>query len=164
MRPTAKTTHIDLLSDFSLEATLPKQWEIDHVRDHVSSGTLIYLSAPPKLSLGQLADLACKVRSAGFEPVPHIVARTYPSHRSLDDLLSRISGEAGVTKALVLAGDRTEAAGPFPDALSIIESDLLQSRGIVEIGISSYPDGHSKMSNDVLATAFADKARGCAAA
>ncbi|HET9715651.1 MAG TPA: hypothetical protein VFP60_05640, partial [Pseudolabrys sp.] len=83
--------YIDLLDDFSLEATLPKRSEIVEVREHVNHGTRVYLSAPPKLSPFELADLAREVRLANLEPVPHIVARAYPNRGSLDDFLSRIS-------------------------------------------------------------------------
>jgi methylenetetrahydrofolate reductase (NADPH) len=42
---------------------------------------------------------------------------------------------------LVVGGD-AEIAGPFPDALSIIRNGRLAERGIAEIGIGGYPEGH----------------------
>lgn len=152
-----ETPHIDLLRGLSLEATLPSRSEIAATQELVDRGTSVYLSAPPRLSPIQLANLAREVRLAGLEPVPHIVARTYPNHERLGDFLSRISGEAGVSRALVLGGDRAEPAGPFPDALAVIESDLLQKHGIANVGISAYPDGHPKIAHSILAAALKDK-------
>ena len=71
---------------------------------------------------------------------------TSPSCAALDAFLARMTGEAGVRRALVIAGDRDRPAGSFRSALEAIDCGVLQRHGIGEIGIAGYPDGHARIS------------------
>ena len=146
-----------LMRGFSLEATLPSKAEVDALRDLAPRGTLIYLSSPPKHSPLGLIDAARAVHSAGFAAVPHLAARAFASLKMLDELVARLNGEAGVTRALVIAGDSEHPAGPFVDALALIRGDILQRRGVGEIGIAAYPDGHPRIGDGVLTGALIAK-------
>jgi methylenetetrahydrofolate reductase (NADPH) len=57
----------------------------------------------------------------------------------------------------MIAGDRSDPAGTLPDALAGITSGVLQRCGIKEIGISSYPDGHPRITDAQLAAALTAK-------
>lgn len=138
------------MSRYSLEATFPDQAEIDRLKSTVPAGTHIYLSCPPNQSPERLVEYAVSVRSAGFEPVPHLTARAYEDAAHIDRVLARLVAEAGVTRVLVIAGDRDEQAGPFGGALDLIETGVLEKNGIQEIGISGYPDGHPKIDDALL--------------
>ncbi len=146
-----------VLGGFSLEATFPKPAEIEALKRSAPAGTRVYLSCLPNRSPEKLVEYAANVRQAGFEPVPHITARAYESHAVVDHLLGRLTKEAGVRSALVIAGDRDDVAGPFTSALDLIESGVLEAHGIREIDISAYPDGHPKIDDSVLRRALADK-------
>lgn len=146
-----------VLGGFSLEATFPKPAEIEALKRTAPAGTRIYLSCLPNRSPEKLVEYALNVRNAGFEPVPHLTSRAYESREMVERLLTRLATEAGVRSALVIAGDRDDVAGPFTSALDLIESGLLEARGIREIDISAYPDGHPKIDDAVLRKALADK-------
>jgi methylenetetrahydrofolate reductase (NADPH) len=146
-----------VLGGFSLEATFPKPAEIEALKRTAPAGTRIYLSCLPNRSPEKLVEYASNVRAAGFEPVPHLTARAYESREMVDRLLSRLTTEAGVRSALVIAGDRDDVAGPYTSALDLIESGALEAHGIREIDISAYPDGHPKIDDAVLRRALADK-------
>ena len=148
---------VRLLRGASLEATFPRHAELDAARRILPAGTQLYLSLPSSRSAAELAGLATRVRIAGFEPVPHIAARGLTSRVDAHDLLARLNGEAGVTRALVIAGDADRPAGPFADALSLIESELFECNGFTAIGIAGYPDGHPRISDGALANALAKK-------
>jgi methylenetetrahydrofolate reductase (NADPH) len=147
----------DLMRGFSVEATMPKRAEIEALRGVLRPGSYVYLSAPPNHPPSRLIEAASEVLAAGFVPVPHIAARAFASLAMLDDLVARLNGEAGVDRALVIAGDRDPPAGPIADALALIRTDVLQRRGIHEIGISAYPDGHPTIADSALAAALSDK-------
>ena len=100
---------------------------------------------------------ATRLRAHGFEPVPHLAARSLSSHGALDDLLSRLSALAGVRRVLVIGGDGEQAEGPFNSAIELIESGLLQRHGIVEVGIAGYPEGHPRLPPETLDRALAAK-------
>jgi methylenetetrahydrofolate reductase (NADPH) len=145
------------MRNFSTEVTLPSQRELDALRDILPSTTQIFVAAPPGRPYGRLADIARQVRKAGFEPIPHIAARNYQSREALGDFVARICGEAGVQRILVIAGDVDHPAGPFLEANAIIESDFLQRHGIREVAVSGYPEGHPKLSDEIVSRALRQK-------
>lgn len=148
---------VQLMRGVSLEATFPSSAELDATRQILPAGTHLYLSLPSGRTPAELGSLATRVRMAGFEPVPHIAARALASRNDAHDLLARLNGEAGVTRALVIAGDADWPAGPFADALALIESGLFESNGFATVGIAGYPDGHPRISNVALASALTKK-------
>jgi methylenetetrahydrofolate reductase (NADPH) len=140
-------------SRFSVEATRPTADEIAQLRDVLPPGNEVYLTAVPKLAAGELAIAAKRVRDAGLEPVVHIAARMLPDAKTLADLLARLRGDADVRRLLVIGGDAAQA-GPFPDALSVVQKGRLREAGIEEIGIGAYPEGHPSIPSDRLEAAL----------
>jgi methylenetetrahydrofolate reductase (NADPH) len=162
--PITATTEPELVRDisafvrgFSIEATRPKASEIELLAQAVPPGTAVYLSAIPSRPQHDLIDAATMVRAVGLEPVPHLAARSFASARALDDVLSALTAKAHVRRVLVIAGDRNQPLGELHSALDIIETGLLPSRGIEEIGISGYPEGHPRISTEALDRALAAK-------
>lgn len=146
-----------LTRGFSIEATLPSAQDIDSLSGFAPHGMPVFLSAIPTKPLMSGIEAAVHIRRIGFEPVPHIVARNFPDRASLDEFLKRMNGEAGVTRAMALAGDLPEPKGELYDALALIRSGALQRHGITEIGISGYPEGHPNIAHELLLKALPDK-------
>ena len=140
----------------SLEATRPNADDVAALKA-AAPDTPIYLSAVLARPQEEVVDQAKAVRAAGLEPVPHLAVRNFSSSHALRSFLDRLSGEAGVRKLLVIAGDRAEPAGPFGGALEAIDSGLIARSGITEIGISGYPDGHPRIANHELDRLLATK-------
>ena len=65
--------------------------------------------------------------------------------------------EAGMERCLVLGGDRDTPAGSLNSSLQILETGLIQKRGVKTIRIGCYPEGHPKIPEAVLDKARADK-------
>src|SRR5262249_36282593 len=76
---------------------------------------------------------------------------------------SRAHGRAGVPRLLVIGGDRDAPAGSFHHAIEVIESGLPQSRGIREIGIAGYPEGHPRVAATEIDRLLAAKIEAAAA-
>jgi methylenetetrahydrofolate reductase (NADPH) len=74
----------------------------------------------------------------------------------LQDLLKSLRGEADIRRLLVIGGD-VDAAGPFPDALAVIQKGRLREAGIAEIGIGAYPEGHARIPAGRLEAALDEK-------
>ena len=155
--PEASRRTAAFMRGWSLEATLPHAVEIEALKGTFAPDACIYLSAIPAEPVSRIIEAAAFVRRAGFEPVPHIAARNYPDRTALADVLGQMQRGAGMQRVLVIAGDRDRSAGPFVDALSVIESGLLQANGVREIGIGGYPEGHPRIPTDQLERAFAAK-------
>jgi methylenetetrahydrofolate reductase (NADPH) len=160
-KPDASAETIAALAAFmrggSLEATRPNAQDVAALQDAAAPGTPVYLSAVLSRPQEEVVEQAARVRAAGLEPVPHLAVRNFASTEALARLLDRLTGEAGVRRLLVIAGDRAEPAGPFHGALEAIDSGLISRRGIVEIGISGYPDGHPRIASHELDRLLAAK-------
>lgn len=147
----------EMLRGYSIEATRPKDSDIEALKASAPAGTRVYLSAIAGKPIGEIVGQAKAVRIAGFEPVPHLAARKFPSMAALSELLANLNGEAKVRHVLVIAGDSDAAAGPFASSVEVIESGLLQRHGIVGIGIGGHPDGHPRIPAETLDLALSNK-------
>ena len=146
----------DFAARFSVEATRPSAAEIETMAGILPSGAEVYITAVPKLTTEELVAAAAHLRRAGLEPVVHIAARMLPSVQSLTDLLSRLHVNAKVRRLLVIGGDAPQA-GPFADALALIQKGHLREAGIEEIGIGAYPEGHPSIPAGRLEAALDEK-------
>jgi methylenetetrahydrofolate reductase (NADPH) len=143
------------MTGFSVEVTRPADADIAALA-LLDRGTRVYLSALPNRPLDEAVATVRQLRKAGLQPVPHIAVRNFTSTDQLDGFLARLSGEAGVDRVLVIAGDRNEC-GPFSNALDAIKSGLLPRHGIRTIGIAGYPEGHPRIGDEELKHALMEK-------
>jgi methylenetetrahydrofolate reductase (NADPH) len=147
----------NLIRNYSLETTVGQAQRIRHFDEVVSPGTRIYIPHTPHTEFAEMIRLAARLRREGMEPVPHIVARRMESLATLDGLLARFSGEAGVTQALVVAGDIERPEGELHNTLEILESGALEKHGIRTIGVAGHPEGHRVVSDPILRDALRRK-------
>lgn len=146
-----------ILDDVSLEAVMPTEAELHEAASVLPTGTAIYLTDLPSRSGEQLVQIARGVFMRGLKPVPHIAARNVISEQKLGDMLARLASSAGVSRIMLIGGDHGRSAGPFENALQVLESGVLEASGIREIGIAAYPEGHPAISGDVLRASLRDK-------
>jgi methylenetetrahydrofolate reductase (NADPH) len=139
------TNIVALMRGFSVEATRPSTEEVEALRQAVPAGTHVYVTAVVTRPSHEIVDAAVALRRAGFEPIPHIAVRNFPSVAALDRLLGRLADEAQVRRVLAIGGDRDQPAGFFHAAVELIDSGLLGRRSITEIGIAGYPEGHPRL-------------------
>lgn len=147
----------ELLTSGSLEIGAHRPEDARRVSELLPAGTPVFVNHLPRHRLEDTLAGLKAVRAAGLEPVPHIAARRVVSAGELDEFLKRAVGEIGVRKALVIGGDVGAAAGPFADALGLIVTGTLSRRGLKEIAIATYPEGHPRIANPGLEAAFTDK-------
>jgi methylenetetrahydrofolate reductase (NADPH) len=153
----------EFLRAASFEATRPSDAEIDALAAVAAPATPVYVSALPARPPQEQVAIARRLAARGFEPVPHLAARNFAGTIALDDYLARLVEEAGVRRLLVIGGDRDAPAGAFHHAIEVIESGLPQSRGIREIGIAGYPEGHPRVAATEIDRALAAKIEAAAA-
>jgi methylenetetrahydrofolate reductase (NADPH) len=158
MNPASETAErTDVLRDFSLEMTGKDITGLEDAHPRIPEGTRVNITflgnEDPKLRL----DAARTVRRLGFVPVPHISARRLPSQQALEQYLDGLRADGAGEEVFVIGGDPSSPHGPYPDALSIIRSGLLQKHGVRHVGISGYPEGHPAIADHALWGALADK-------
>jgi len=150
-------TIADFMHRYSIEATRPAAGDIAALAGIAPAGSRVYVSAVAGQRPDDTVEYALRLRRAGFDPVPHIAARTFASADMLDRMLARLSGEAGVRRVLVISGDRDPPAGTLRHALDVIDSGMLLRHGIREAGIAGYPEGHPRIPQHELDRTLAEK-------
>jgi methylenetetrahydrofolate reductase (NADPH) len=154
-----KASIMSFAHNFSTETTPARAKKIASFRDHLQPNTSVYITFLPGSDFADTIETAKRLSREGFNPVPHIAARSIPSVRSFDDRLARLKGEAGVTEALVIAGGIPRPIGPFSDSMKLLETGLLDKHGITRIGVAGHPEGSPDIREDDLAAALSWKNR-----
>jgi methylenetetrahydrofolate reductase (NADPH) len=154
-KPSAVRQIAEFMADASFEAANPTAADVEALQRTVPAGTRVYLTAVPGRALEETIAGAMRLRAAGFEPVPHLAVRGLANATALEDALSHLVA-AGARQLLVIAGDH-DRAGPYSQALDVIESGLLPRVGIGKVGIAGYPEGHPRISTVTLDRALAAK-------
>jgi len=147
----------DLMTGWSLEMTAKDIAELEKAASAIPSGTRVSVTFLPGEDEAARVRAAAAVRRSGFVPVPHLSARRLHSRAELERYLTQLKAQAGVDHVFVVAGDLVQPAGPFNDALGIIQSGVLEQYGITHVGISGYPEGHPDISTDRLWAALDEK-------
>jgi methylenetetrahydrofolate reductase (NADPH) len=148
---------IDLLSGFSAETTPGAARKTADYRAHLRPGTTVYITFLPGSDFDETVALAVRLRAEGFEPVPHLAARSIPGRRVLDDKLARLAGEAGVTQVLAIAGAVARPVGELGDSMQMLETGLLDRHGITRIGVAGHPEGSPDIGDEAIRAALAWK-------
>jgi len=141
-----------LMAGFTVETTPGAAAKIADYRVHLRPGTRVYVTFLPGSDFDKSIDVAARLRAEGFEPVPHIAARSIPSRAFLEQKLARLRDEAAIAEVLVIAGSVAHPLGPFADTMAVLETDLLEAHGIRRIGVAGHPEG----SPDIPAHAVLD--------
>jgi methylenetetrahydrofolate reductase (NADPH) len=141
----------------SFETTHLSDEQLAEVKAAGIPGSAIYVAAIPSRPLSEQIMTARSLRLKGFEPVPHLAVRNFESAEMMETHLKQLMAESGCQRVLVIAGDRPDPAGPLHDALAAIKTGIIERCGIKEIGISGYPEGHTRISDDAIERALTDK-------
>ncbi|MCP3460482.1 hypothetical protein [Bradyrhizobium sp. CCGUVB23] len=137
------------LGQYSIEIIPRDTRAAEMARRVLSPGTEIYLASVSGEPQETVIARALELRTSGFVPVPHVVARRYESHNQLETTLARLQ-EAGVDRALLLGGDVARVVGPFPSSRAVLETGLFARYGFERLGFATYPQPHPHIPTDVL--------------
>ena len=148
---------VALLSRASIEIAAGHPRTMDTLHDQFDPGTEVFVNFTPSGDYPAVAETAAQLRRAGFNPVAHIAARGLASAAALTDFLSRLSGEAGVDRVLLISGDRNPALGPFNSSMDLLRTGLFEKHGVRFVGIAGQPEGHPKVASAVLDAALQEK-------
>lgn len=155
----AKAALARLLENYSAELTTRDHKSLDAAKDILRPQTRVFVAAMPRDTADDMIAAAIRLHRVGMVAIPHIVARNIKDRAMLDDMLARLSGEAGVDRAHIVGGDRDDPLGTFDSALQLLQTGLFAKYGITRIALACYPEGHPRIPDDVLEQARAEKTR-----
>lgn len=155
----AAATVASLLAGHSLEIGAKDFEQLAAAGTLLPRGTAVAIAHFPNEDMAARVEAAIAVRHAGHVPIPHIAARRVESADEVARFLADLRERASIDRLFVIAGDPEAPLGPYPDALSLIETGGFEEVGISAIGVAGYPDGHPRIATPELWSSLQKKAR-----
>ena len=152
-----KACAAELVSGGSLEMSADRAGDAAAIAALLPAGTRVYIVHLPRHPLERMLEAMVGVHAVGLEPVPHIAARHVASRSELSAFLGKAVRDAGVTKVLLIGGDRPAPLGPYADGLALLRERTLADCGVREVALPGYPEGHARIPRAALDQALADK-------
>jgi methylenetetrahydrofolate reductase (NADPH) len=147
----------ELVASGSLDMGVDAGEAVRRIAGLLPAGTPVYVNHLPRRDLGAALDALVALRRAGLEPVPHMAARRIATRAEARDFLEKAVRRAGASKALLIAGDVSEPAGPYPDSAALLAEDFFAGSGLTQIGLAGYPEGHPQIATAALDTALTQR-------
>jgi methylenetetrahydrofolate reductase (NADPH) len=144
----------DFMDGFSLETTPGSAAKTADFREHVRAGGTIYITFLPGSDLKDTIAVATRLRKEGFNPVPHLAARSIASRALFEASLERLAQEAGVTQVLLIGGAVASPLGEFSDTMQLLATGLFDRHGITKIGVAGHPEGSPDIPEEAIRQAL----------
>ena len=112
----------------------------------------VYITMLPGGDFRETADQAENLVKKGFNPIPHIPARSIENEVKLKEYVSRCR-DGGTKQVLVIGGSR-EPVGDFDSSIQLLETGYFED---MKIGIAGHPEGSPDISDSKLEKAMNDK-------
>ena len=147
---------VDLIRHASVEMNVQDVRHLEASQLFLNAGRRVYVSHLPRQSWDDTIATCRSVRSAGYEPIPHIPARLLTDEQAFDELLARMA-DAGVCETLLLAGDYAQAAGPYHSTSELLRAGCFEKYGFHRVSIAGHPEGHPKVADEELRRAECER-------
>ena len=92
----APSSIAQMLQGYSIEVNPSDSKALDAAVDRLNPGTEVFLNWIPAANPMHMIGRAAKLRRAGLLAVPHVGARHLDSAAQLEELATRLAGDAGV--------------------------------------------------------------------
>jgi len=136
---------------------LPTEESGDLVMRNLPTEVTITVTSSPRRGIEATLALAERLAAGGYAVVPHLAARLVRDEPHLKEILARLDAIGG--RVFVVAGDSQQAAGAFPDSVSLLEAIASHAPAMKEIGVTGYPERHGFIDDDLTIQAMWDKRR-----
>ena len=133
-----------LIDNCSIEVPARQSAAAEECRAGLPPGMLVHISLIAGDDYHGLLNTAAQLRKDGFQPVPHLPARSMMSYTQLEDYVTRAAG-CGVERLLVIGGDLDQQQGPFAGAGDVLATGLLAKHGIRGVDLAAYPEGNARL-------------------
>jgi len=144
------------LGNYSIETTTHDEAKFDEIAAELRPGTRVYVAHVPGTPIDDVVSFALRFKEAGFNPVPHIIARKLSSREQLETALGRLKA-GGVDEALCIAGDIAVDDNAFDSSLEVLQTGLFGDYGFSEVGVAGHPEGSKAIGEERVAAALAGK-------
>jgi methylenetetrahydrofolate reductase (NADPH) len=148
-----RKTIAEFLSGFSIEVTPKAGAKIEDFRAVLRPGTSVYITFLAGSDFDDTVALAERLRREGFNPVPHLAARSLRDRAFVEDALRKLKDRADIEQVLLIGGAGPQV-GDFPDTMQLLATGLFDKFGITRIGVAGHPEGSPDISDEAIRSAL----------
>jgi len=144
--PTGQDALAAFLNGYSIEVMPRTAEKIEDFRALLPEGTRVYIAHIEGTPIEDMVATARRIRTEGFDPMPHFPARIIADKAMLLDWVARYKGEAGVKQGLILAGNPAEQRGEFHSSMQLLETGAFD--GFERLHVAGHPEGNKDIDPD----------------
>ncbi|SEN97876.1 methylenetetrahydrofolate reductase (NADPH) [Pseudorhodobacter antarcticus] len=147
--PTAPTTSPAVeafLQNYSIEVMPRTAEKVENFRDLLPQHTRVYIAHIEGTPIEEMVSTAKRLKSQGFDVMPHFPARIIADRATLTDWIARYQAEADVKQALLLGGGVNTPAGDYDSSMQLMESGAFD--GFTHLHIAGHPEGNRDIDRD----------------
>ena len=144
---------VDLVQNYSIEATAEQVLSIAYLHRTLPAGTRVYICSRGEGDTWAAARACEHIAGARLKPVPVMRPRSIANADALATILGRCSDAGAEALLLAETGGETggeAAAGPFHSSRDVLETGLLERCGFHQVGFAAYPNGHPDLTDAAL--------------
>jgi len=126
----------------------PIEWTLEIVPAHAEqvetvAGLVreIFVTMIPGTNAVDVLHALAKVKAAGFEPVPHLAARSFSEQPQLQHFCDGLRDHS-IKKTLVIAGGLSKPGGRYDNSLQVLQSEAFQQSGVETVALAGHPEGN----------------------
>lgn len=123
---------------------VPTEDILPAVATRVPEGTALSVTCLPRHGVHATTEASLRLAGLGYRVVPHLAARGIADRARLARAL-RAFETAGITEVFAIGGDAPQPAGPYANALALMEDVAELTGGRIAIGVAGYPEGHPSL-------------------
>jgi 5,10-methylenetetrahydrofolate reductase len=142
------------MSGFTIETTPGSAAKIGDFREYLRPGTDVYITFLAGSDFESTIAVAKRLRGEGFNPIPHLAARSIPNLAFVEDALARLTGEADVKHVLTIGGAVNKPVGDFSDTMQLMGTGVFDRHGIRSIGVAGHPEGSPDITEEGIRAAL----------
>jgi methylenetetrahydrofolate reductase (NADPH) len=151
-----KQALVDLISKTSLEVTPGGAAKVSDFSQILRAGCTVYVTFLPGSDFSDTMVTVRRLKSEGYNPVPHFAARSIPSAQMLEESLVALQSE-GITEGLLIGGGVDKSVGEFNASIDVLRTGLFEKYGFTKLGLAGHPEGSPDISDVDCALAIQQK-------
>ena len=151
-----KQALIDLMGKTTLEVTPGGAAKVSDFSQILRAGCTVYVTFLQGSDFGDTMATVRRLKSEGYNPVPHFAARSIPSAQMLEESLAALQSE-GITEGLLIGGGVDKPVGEFNAAIDVLRTGLFEKYGFTKLGLVGHPEGSPDISDADCALAIQQK-------
>ena len=138
----------EFASTFSIEVHPRDTEKMANLQQILPFKTEVFVPHVGAISTDEMLAAARHLAREGFVVTPHVTARSIADRAELEHLIYRYRDEAGVKRALLLAGEQPQPVGEFHSSTQLLQSELFDQAGYTDIYLAGHPEGNPLIDPD----------------